>query len=132
MSHAWTAELDGTKDAKSWGNLRFPVLEMFFFRRVIFDELHELVGDPKGLPDTWYLSVLGGVGGKGGSKRASTTPFSGAKLYIIVSLYGIFTYIYGIFTYIYHKNQQIGKYTIYGWYRYGYFHKHMSDDRNLG
>eukprot|EP00434_Breviolum_minutum_P005131 symbB.v1.2.004525.t1/scaffold257.1/size249567/6 len=48
MSHAWTGELDKASDAKSWGNLRFPVLEMFFFRRVIFDELHELVGDPKG------------------------------------------------------------------------------------
>ena len=35
MSHAWTGELDKASDAKSWGNLRFPVLEMFFFRRVI-------------------------------------------------------------------------------------------------
>ena len=28
--------------------MSFPVLEMFFFRRVIFDELHELQGETKG------------------------------------------------------------------------------------
>lgn len=42
-THAWS-----TASKESWSSMSFPVLEMFFFRRVIFDELHELQGETKG------------------------------------------------------------------------------------
>eukprot|EP00435_Cladocopium_sp_Y103_P028250 s493_g7.t1 len=44
-THAWSTK---TATKKGWSSMNFPVLEMFFFRRVIFDELHELQGETKG------------------------------------------------------------------------------------
>lgn len=43
-THAWST----MTSKESWSSMSFPVLEMFFFRRVIFDELHELQGETKG------------------------------------------------------------------------------------
>ena len=37
------------------GSLRFPLLELFFFRRVVFDELHELVGGQGDLSTVHHL-----------------------------------------------------------------------------
>ena len=41
-SHPWSVA------GGDWSSFSFPVLEMFFFRRVIFDELHELQGEARG------------------------------------------------------------------------------------
>lgn len=44
--HPWSTYVSDSSGR--WDSLSFPVLEMFFFRRVIFDELHELQGGAKG------------------------------------------------------------------------------------
>merc|ERR1719399_1127595 len=33
---------DPKSSVKDWRELRFPVLEMFYWRRIVFDEFHEL------------------------------------------------------------------------------------------
>ncbi|CAE7297630.1 RAD5, partial [Symbiodinium sp. KB8] len=42
--HSWRRFLKETSSGESWKQLRFPVLEQFFWRRVVFDECHELHG----------------------------------------------------------------------------------------
>ena len=46
-THAWSSSTSKTSK-EGCSSMSFPVLEMFFFRRVIFDELHELQGETKG------------------------------------------------------------------------------------